>query len=70
MRAEVEGVLVVVTVEGGAVDQAYDDAGRELTQEKVVLHHAQVVLGDRKCFKNDSLQRIFRRSFLQGSGVS
>ena len=59
-----------MTVEGSAVDQTDDDACGQLTQEEIVLHGAQVVLGDRKGLDDDSLERILNCPSLQGFGVS
>lgn len=53
MGSEVEGVLGVMPVEGGAVDQTDDDVCGQLTQKEIVLHGTQVVLGDGKGLEDD-----------------
>ena len=55
MGSETEGVLGVMPVEGGAVEQTDDDVCGQLTQEEVVLHSTQVVLGDGKGLEDDPL---------------
>ena len=53
MGSEIERVLGVMLVEGGAVDQTDDDACGQLTQKEIVLHSTQVVLGDGKGLEDD-----------------
>ena len=49
--SEIEGVLGVMPIEGGAVDQTDDDACGQLTQKEIVLHSTQVVLGMEKVLR-------------------
>jgi len=51
MGSKIEGVLGVMPVEGGAVDQTDDDACGQLTQKEIVLHSTQVVLGMEKVLR-------------------
>ena len=68
--SEIEGVLGVMPVEGGAVVQTDDDACGQLTQKEIVLHSTQVVLGDGKGLEDDPFQGVLGGSFLQSFGVS
>ena len=49
--SEIEVVLGVMPIEGGAVDQTDDDACGQLTQKEIVLHSTQVVLGMEKVLR-------------------